>query len=286
MEEFSFNLLDEGLGFHEKYPVSEPSARKEDSDIKKTGLLFSLKALDLPEFLDLEDRQSCRKLLSVLEKPYLGEKAFSPAGERFVKNPSKRSFPKLKNSSAPPVAEEKTPARDFFVSDQTTQPLVSEAVFDTPSKPALDKTSKPRALWLEKKLCFSLKAYLTDMLAVCFLFFPSFLLFVVLTQPGPLGLLKALGFKIFLVFILFSQVYCLICRLFCFETFGESLAGIRLFKSRALKEVHPFRLFLRFALSCVTGGALLPLLSVLFKKDIMAFLTGLYFYEKSKTHIK
>ncbi len=261
MEEFSFKLLDEGLGFYEQYPVSESSA--EDPDIKKSGLLFSLKGLDLPELLDLEDRQSYGKLLSVLERPYLGEKAFSPK-ERFVEKSEKMPPPFL-------VKENRKIPADF-ASDQKNPASVSDT---------LNKTEeKAPALWLEKKLCFSLKAYLTDMLAVSVLFFPSFVLFIFLTQSDPVGLLRAVGFQTLLVFILFSQVYCLICRLFCFETFGEALAGIRLLRPRSLKQVHPFRLFFRFFLSCVTGGALIPLLSFLCKKDIMAFLTGLYFHKR------
>ena len=117
-----------------------------------------------------------------------------------------------------------------------------------------------------------------DTCVASLLFFPPLFLFVFLTQGDLFSVLRILGPKILFAFLFFSQVYCLICRLFCFGTFGEFLAKRKLSRFREdVQEVHPFHLFWRFLLSCLTGVIVLPLLSFIFRKDFMAFLTGLRF---------
>ena len=116
-----------------------------------------------------------------------------------------------------------------------------------------------------------------DAFIISILFLPPFVLFVFLTQTTPLSVFLSVWPQVLLAFLCFSQIYCLLCRLFCFETYGEALAKMRLYHLDPAKEVHPYRLFLRFFISCATGFIFLPLLSLLFRKDFMARLTGLYF---------
>ena len=91
-----------------------------------------------------------------------------------------------------------------------------------------------------------------------------------------------IDFLFVLAFFLFLQMYCLLCRLFCFETCGEAMAKIRLVSPKLKGPAHPFLLFWRALLSCFTGFVLLPLASLLFKKDLTGYLTGLYFQKLSK----
>ena len=129
----------------------------------------------------------------------------------------------------------------------------------------------------KKTFYFPVKAYLIDVCIVSFLFFPPFVLFVFLTQSSPIAVLKSIVFSVLPVFLFFSQIYCLLCRLFCFETFGEAMAKMRLFTLSSSQDVHPYMLFWRFFISCVTGVIFLPLFSLILKKNFTARLTGLYF---------
>ncbi len=284
MEELSFKLLNEGLGFYEKNPFFD------STDQKKTnrGSLFSsdFSDLDLLENLDLDDVQNYEQLLSLLERPYLGEKENN--FQRWTKETSPPSFSPVAPSSA---VNEKS--KYHWLSEDCHKNKKS-SVFSSPTKlaranqesvssfsaqpvPVEDQKTSSADLCFEKTFYFSLKAYLTDAFVVSMLLFPSLILFVFLTQSDPIAVFKLTWLKILFVFLLFAQMYCLLCRLFCFETFGEAFAKIRLSTLRSQKEVHPFRLFWRFFLSCLTGVVFFPLLSALFRKDFMARLTGLYF---------
>ena len=122
---------------------------------------------------------------------------------------------------------------------------------------------------------------LMDVLTAGLFFFPSFILFAFLTETAVLSVLSLLWPKILLAFLFFVQMYCFICRLFCFETLGEALAKIRLAPKGSKGPAHPLPLFFHFVLSCATGFVLLPLLSLVLKKDLTGYLTGLQFQKTS-----
>ena len=242
----NFSLLGPGLGFYEKKP--EPTS-------EKNLVLPDLPNLDLSEDFDLDSAGAYEHLLSVLEKPYLGERADPALG-------GSRAF----SSSVSPL-----------VSVPKVLPAPPEKV--SPLAPPEKVLPAPPVYF-----CFSPKAYLMDAFVVSLLFFPPLLFFAFLTEPFPLQALKVLWLQVLVVFFLFAQVYCFLCRLFCFETFGESFAKIRLFTrhSQSKSPPHPFRLFWRFLLSILTGIILMPVFSLVFGKDIMARLTGLYFQKNIK----
>ena len=279
-EELSLKPLSKGLGFYEQKPAfySYPGDRvlfgetkfEEESGWERNAptpsprskgpILPSLPAELLPEEIrkeDWEDPLHYEHLISLLEKPYI---------------PSQ------------PVPSHKAPPPK--VSPQQLSPQKAPAPVTSPAPtPAFEKT-----------FYFSIKAYLIDAFSAGLLFLPPFILFLFLTQPNPIEILLALWPKVLIVFLFFTQMYCLLCRLFCFETFGETLTGIRLIPQNRVGDIyaqdtacatdsnsaidassaHPLTLFFRFLLSCATGFVLLPVLSFIYKKDIMARLTGLY----------
>ncbi len=316
MEEFSVQPLSEGLGFYEKSPVwsraeqNHPLKEQKTSRPAKGFLPFpDIPEELLPEKLDLEKEQTYHLLRALLEKPYLGEQAekanpnletrggLSPhhkgsspalAGPAHPsphhKVPQTKAVAGLNRNKAPegdkpsPSAVVLEPARPDFVpskgrngNHEQKQAKAARPDF-VPSKgvlPALDKKFCFSA-------CFSWKAVLTDFFVVSLVFFPPFVLFMFLTETLSFSVLGFLWPKILLAFAVFAGMYCLLCRLFCFETYGEAVAKIRLTNLRSPRMPHPFALFWRFLLSCSTGMVLLPLLSLVFKKDIAGHLTGLY----------
>lgn len=278
MEEFSFKPLSEGLGFYEKKPAFGSTGKR---SLSQSGEHVPLSPeVDLPEEIDLDDSETYKRLLSLLEKPYLGrlENSFNQ------KEQNSSSCVAVSDTSA---ASSRLSVPSVFESDNSNSESPFQKKDDTPvdkikEEPvfvASVKEGKEASVTscFEKTFYFSLKAYTTDACVAALLFFPPFVFFVFLTQLDPKMILWSVWPKTLFAFLFFVQIYCLLCRLFCFETCGESLSKIRLFTLRSQGEIHPFLLFWRFLLVCLTGIILLPLLSLVFKKDFVARLTGLYF---------
>ena len=283
MEELSFKPLSEGLGFYKK--KQPPSSAGENIFHQPKEDTLSLPDLPedvLTEVLDLDDSKTYERLLSMLEKPYLGNNmnnmGFKQEHNRFsfslnspAPSPSASSLiltksSHLKKNGRSFMKKEDTPVRD----ETNKKPVPVNSVAQASGKSLPDTC-------FEKTFYCSSMAYLADTFVICLLFAPPFVLFVFLTQTNLMDVLWFVWPEVLLSFLIFSQIYCLLCRLFCFETFGEALAKIRLCAPHSPGEVHPFRLFWRFLLSCVTGVIFFPLLSFIFKKDLMARLTGLHF---------
>ena len=286
MEEISFIPLSEGLGFYEKSQIFN-SADEKSVDLQKKTLLSipELPHLNLPETLDLDDSKNYEHLIALLEKPWLGKNVSGSFSENIPVSPENKEGEKVVQPSSTnifspsePLGKEKVTAQIAPVNPTSS----SESALgeNTISRNTLDKSisiKNENNLVHEKTFYFSLKAYFVDACVISLLFFPPFVLFVFLTQSTPIVVLKSVWPHILLAFLFFSQIYCLLCRLFCFETYGEAFAKIRLFTLNSSKETHPYMLFWRFFISCVTGFIFLPLLSLIFRKDFMARLTGLYF---------
>lgn len=279
MEEFSLKPLSEGLGFYEKPPVFHSDGKDKMEREQEKALLSP----ELSEDLDLEDSKTYKDLLNLLEKPYLG--VFQKEGNIPRPEQEMSSFtPVAPLAASSSVSAAPAPA----VAPAAPAPAPAPAPVVAPAAPAAAspapavapvtsvQTSASESCF-EKTFYFSLTAYITDAFAASLLFFPPLVSFVFLTQADPLGTLWSVAPQMILTFLFFTQVYCFLCRLFCFETFGESLAKIRLFRLQSQKEVHPFLLFWRFLLICLTGVVFLPLISLVFRKDFVARLTGLYF---------
>ena len=292
MEDLSLKPLSEGLGFYEDKLIFQSVHKRGDK--KKPPPEFSehLPEDILPKKLDLDNLQTYEHLLSLLEKPWLGKE--SPLNSKSKKQALFTTKTLPASHSSPPVSSSVSESKKqaLFTKTLPASPLsppVSSSVLPdntlSPSdekKEQTEKTPLNSPVAFEKTFYFSLKSYITDAFVISLLFFPPLISFVFLTQSEPEAVLWSLWLKILIAFLFFSQIYCLACRLFCFETFGEALAKVRLSAKGAQTEVHPFLLFWRFLLSCLTGVVCFPLLSLVFKKDFLARLTGLYF-QKTKT---
>ena len=307
-EEFSLKPLSKGLGFYKEDMVEGDPAyhlrQARRTFYRPPEEIFSAE----PEKWDLEDSNTYKHLLALLEKPYLGEKPQAdPPFARVADSSARVADPSSSeggNMKEIPAFAGMTVGRDKDPSVGSAHSAVSsvrdvvpreggnlstykkeipasagmtvgrDVVPADPADPAFAGMTVAENR-IEKT--FFLKAYLIDTLAISLLFFPSLVAFIFLTQPAPLVVAKAVWLKVLVGFLLFSQVYCLLCRLFCFETFGEAGVKVRLCGFNSKKEVSPFHLFWRFGVSCVTGVVVLPLLSFIFRKDLTGRLTRLYF---------
>ena len=274
MEEFSVQPLSEGLGFYEKSPVwnraEQNQPLREQKTFRQSGGFLPFPDIPeelLPEKLDLEKEQTYNLLRALLEKPYLGPRV-------------QKTSPFLEGRREPYLQDQGISTAVSAVLDRNkASPEGNKlpTVASEPAQPDLVPSSQVALPTLGKKIYFSWKAVLTDTFIVSLVFFPPFVLFMFLTETLSFSVLRLVWPPAVLAFGVFAGMYCLLCRLFCFETYGEAVAQIRLAPLRSTTSMlSPFSLFWRFLLSCSTGMALLPLFSFIFKKDIAGHLTGLY----------
>ena len=310
----SLRPLSKGLGFSEPKVDAERSADlKADTEgegpKKPLNKPQGSKAFFKPpmflqagvnEVLDLEDPKTYQALMANLSSPWLGT-------EEAINHPLKplAEHKKLSSIIFPPPATKATSSANTQQTNTTTKATSSADTQQTntttkatssantqqtntttkatttstlPNKQTNAELNKTPALNMgpKKIFFFSPKAFLVDAGVVALLFFPPLILFTLFTQNYPGLVLWQVMPNILISFLLFAQVYCLLCRVFCFETYGEALLKVRLSTLNS-KSGPAIVLFWRFLLSCLTGVITLPICSLIFKKDIMAYLTGLYF---------
>ena len=275
MEDFSVQPLSKGLGFYEnttfdktegadKHPLlrGKTSVRGQ----KLSPLLAQIPESLLQETTTPQKEGDYEKLRALLEKPYLSK---TTDGGRALS---------WDEHSYPPIPAESSSAKSSHPQKKGTDNKAFSSKAEVPDFQPTVQSPIALDTGALKKISPWLRAVgLMDVLTAGLLFFPSFMLFAFLTETAVLPVLSLLWLKILLAFLFFVQMYCFVCRLFCFETLGEALAKIRLAPKGSKGPAHPLSLFFHFVLSCATGFVLLPLLSLVLKKDLSGYLTGLQF---------
>ena len=272
-KDLHFKPLSQGLGFYRKQ-ISLKEETEQNPGFKELGppSLPSLPDILLKKSLDLNDANTYQSLRQALEEPW--QKAQPP---KAIPPPASDVPPLPQGASAPPFPDSPPPARQ----EVPPPPPPPGAVSSTLTNQQEDFAPEAlKTLPLGEAPFFHLKSLLADTFLSAVLFFPPLLLFVSLSQTQALGVLWAFKGWILLCFLVFYQIYGLICRLFCFDTYGEALSHRRLYHKNQLP--HPGLLFGRFVISCATGGVGLPLLSLLVKKDLLAVLSRLQFQTPSE----
>ncbi len=112
---------------------------------------------------------------------------------------------------------------------------------------------------------------------LCFILMTTFVLSILLMKALKNGV--SLQTSLFFMFLNFSISYYLATRLYIGSTLGEWACYLRLGQptERAHKK-YILKVFLRLTLHLVTGFIVLPILSMIFKKDIAGQITGLKIY--------
>ena len=274
-KEIRFKKLSKGLGFYNKYSSL--------NDLRNKSFQKTLSVPSIPDFLlqqplDLKDEHTYEYLLDKLQQPWLGEKVGTKKGSSGF---SKETLPRGKVTVSSDSEEEDSKLKDELSSRKESSANSKNLSEVTPSE--VQKISSEQVISSQSTVsfteCVSLKSYLVDSCFMVILFFSPLYLCAALTQPQPIKSLLAVWPYILICFLIFSQMYCFICRLFCLDTYGEMLSKRRLLYNQ--QPPHPLRLLWRFLVSCLTGVITLPVLTMIFKKDFSAYLTGLHFQKVS-----
>ena len=119
--------------------------------------------------------------------------------------------------------------------------------------------------------------FVAAVIDLCFILMTTFVLSIFLLKVLKNGI--SLQTSLFFIFLNFSISYYLATRLYVGSTLGEWACYLRLGQptERANKK-YIFKVFLRLALHLATGFIILPILSIIFKKDIAGLISGLKIY--------
>ena len=269
--------LSTGLGFYEKQNVLN-SAVSDTVLGSKREPRFSIPSsvsdiISSDKAINLEDEKTYERLLFMLEKPWLGEDSTTSSKD------SRPEKPSISDSGLQPDIK---PAKNTHPIEQTKKGTIQNVDWISRQIDKMPQKQAGKEIILPKHdHFFSLKSFLVDSLISGILFFSPLIAVIIYSGMNWVEILWSIRYQVLAAFVLFSQMYCLLCRLFCFETFGETLTDRRLYTGKNRGSPSPVRMFWRFLLSCATGGISLPVLSFLIKRDVQVYLTGLYFQKPS-----
>ena len=272
MEELHLKSLSPGLGFAEK----QRTLKQETQDSQAFQQVGPLPIPSVPKDLllkkiNFDEPGVYDHLLSALKNPWLKENIEKDSSLR--KTQSKTT---TMSSSIPAPPHQKIKLQPLSrTSQHTTWP--QRTTQPTTHTPAATHTTSS-----QNTTFFSLKSLLIDSLCSAILFFSSLCTFIFLTHSQPMTAFISLWPEITFGFLFFHQIYQMTWRLFCFETYGETLTQRRLaYKNNINKEVHPLLHLWRLLLMTMTGFITFPVLSLIFKTDLIGKFNGLYF-QKTK----
>ncbi len=287
-DEFEFKPLTQGLGFHKKR-----AKLKEESSSLSDGELKPAVVPPLFEGLPKEDVPSAKSLLSEMRED-LASPAVDPLRER--RNYSrKRSAPLPRKS---PV--EGAPAQSqIFGSSKTASaatvgynpslPLSTTILDKLPSASTKDQTRKgspqsPRRVRLQMVPC-SLSAALLDgiLIFALSLMFVASLLFVtdlnLATVLSHIQVDRMTQASLALLLFAVWGMYMVLSRSFFGASLGEWAFDLQLGQDGDQKKLsYPFRVLARMVIQVVTGFVFLPLLSIIFRRDLAGTICGLSLY--------
>lgn len=274
MEELHLKRLSPGLGFTEK----QRTLKQEAQDSQAFQQVGPLPIPSVPKDLllkkiNFDEPGAYDRLLSSLKNPWLNESTEEDSTVR--KTISKPT----KNSPSIPVA----PHQKVWPQSSSTIPTSKHTTWPQQKTLSTHTSITTHSTSLQKGTFFSLKSLIIDSLCSATLFFSPLCTFIFLTHSQPMTVFTSLWIEITFGFLFFHQIYQMAWRLFCFETYGETLTQRRLaYMNNINKETHPLLHLWRFLLVSMTGFITFSLLSIIFKTDLTGKFTGLYF-QKTKT---
>lgn len=264
MQKISFKPLSEGLGFNEELTLDNAS----DKEI----LFDNLITQELLTHQNLPTHQSSlihQNSLTHQDSSHLDSLTYSDSlSENLNWTDIKHYNNLISLKDIPWLVETKNNSKNIYPKKSLHK--------DITLKESLHKETNLKASKSKNIFCFSLKSYIIDIGIVSVFFFIPLIVFIVSTTINPSYIFLVTWPFILLSFLVFSQIYCIICRLFCFKTYGESITNIKLY-THSNNISYPLILLWRFVLLCTTGVIVIPLLSFIFQKDFTSNLTGLYF---------
>lgn len=301
MEDFEFKPITEGLGFHKKQvSLKEETKKAQDHIVRTTNLV--LEKNDLQKIRQPETVKSVRDLISSF--PALDGLDFIEEESKQkiqVKEPLPRKDVGLAQLQPEQVLRSVDPElkvnpevfnRKIDVVD--VKPLVAAKI---ETAPVATTTAIPEKKLSEKKMVMTLEdknpslgAYLIDAFTIIGLtnVFMAALLFV--TEVDVVYVLSHPATDIFtkisvgVVCISVSFFYLVIARTFFNKTLGEWTSDTQMGTNLQTASMsYPLRVTFRAFVTIITGIVVLPLLSLLMKKDIVGSICGLKLQKKVET---
>ena len=278
LDEFEFKPLTEGLGFHKKTPKLQEQTQT-SSQVSMPSTAAAPKPA--PTVQSLED------LLKTLEKPMgIPVPPSSPSVQMTQTLPREAmdtEIPLPTPAPKPPRGGYDIPVPGSEVQIQRTPPsTVQRPVGLGPKRGAAD--SPLRKL---EPAAVSVQAAILDgivVTAVTLLFLVSLIL---VTKIDILSVLLSAKtdlttqFSIFLLFLSVMQMYVVVARSFYGRTLGEWTFDYQLGQDYEHdKSVYPLQVVARSLLILATGLVVLPLLSMILRRDLPGQLTGVQLFHQ------
>lgn len=297
MEDFEFKPITEGLGFHKKQVSLKDETKKaqdhivrtskavlESSDLQKVrqpetvrsvkDLIASFPALDGLDFVEEENKQKIQ-VKEALPRMDVGAQQLRP--EQVLKS----ADPELRVN--PEVFQRKIDVVDV-------KPLISTITPPVVAAPVEKKLSEKKMVITLQERNPSMATYLIDAFTIIGLtnVFMAALLLVtkvdvlfVLTHPQTDILTKI---SVGVVTLSVSLFYLLVSRTFFSKTLGEWATDYQLgTNEQTLQMSYPLRVTMRALVTTITGIIVLPLLSLITRKDIVGILSGVKLHKKVET---
>ena len=296
--DFNIKPITQGLGFHRKTnPIelkidkAKPVSPNNDIEETKKELSDLLSALDSITFkldpdrnLDFVSEPAITEPVLEKKSPSLSERMNSSYTE--TKPLGYMALEKIKSRKVfKPITE--TPSKER----RPTHSIIStqEGVFKRPLVGVRRSSAdNPPPLLKYKPISIHIAADFIDgffiaAVSVCF----SFLLLALLEMMGESISLYAFFtdssfvMKVFALFVLSHQVYLVTTRVFFGKTIGEWTTDCQVGTAKEKKKPdYVVRVVGRSLLMALTGFIVLPVLSILFRKDLAGAITGLQLYQK------
>lgn len=305
-EEFEFRPITKGLGFHKKAnDLKENVQNALNEEVPSTSLDIPIQVPHslLDELAPKKSEPKTQKeayadLLKALESPIQSENKTTEDRSLDFTPPLPRREDQKGDSSirlsgdlnpAPEIIQPEFPSAGEMP-DILEAPLTREPTFEEKKAELMRKAQKrgatndPKSKLL-KPAPMSIPASIIDslfVLALSLIFLVSLLTVtgvelssVLFSSQSDVTTQISLG----VLFLAVMQMYVIVSRTFFGRTLGEWTFDLQMGSDEEhAKPVYPFKVLLRCFVNVITGVVLLPLLSFLFQKDLLAKFSGLQLY--------
>lgn len=300
-DDFEMRPLTKGLGFHNRKKLDNEIAEEVKKEIPKSSSQLT-EDQELQELMSALDRVSNRLAVSMTDAE-LKEKQMPQAKETDIEIvhplPKKSQFstvhiePQIPlKENMPPILEREVPQiknqikNEISYPDSVVRPTIKTSVSHHQAHGKRRGSADSHSARLQPAV-FSFSAAILDtmmVLAVALMFLITLLLVT--------GVKLAMVFKgvqtdlmtqasMFLLYISVLQLYVIISRSFFGKTLGEWTFEYQMGDDKQIQSaMYPILVLWRSLVVMATGVVILPLLSVVFRRDLASFLTGLQFYKK------
>lgn len=274
MEEFEFKPLTEGLGFHKK------SIRLRD-EVSKSGLTQSERKNKIPDLDELLFEEDAEIAASPIEKDFIKtmetEKAEPIASRRESSVEIKRPLlPREDEKKDYSVVNKIDTKLKLDFKEEAKTPEIDKSILQVEEKETYRKipTSFMSALF-DSVVGLTLSILF---LALTMTIIKVNLLALVLNSETQLLVQASFGLMYFAIL----QLYMIISRSVAQKTLGEWAFDVHVAqKNGKTTAIFPLLVVWRAILITATGVITLPLLSMLIRRDIASYLTGIQLFQQN-----